>query len=182
MLKLRNLLQLAAIATLAVALNGCAAKDRRTLGSQIDDNSIVIRAGNALEANKTLEQKANINVYSYNGVILLTGQAPNQALVEQAGELVRPTQGAKDVQNQIRVGNPTSFTTRSRDSWISTRVKSLLVADKEVSALNIRVITENGEVFLMGIVTEQEADKAVEIARHVNGVSRVIKAFETQYN
>ncbi len=182
MLKLRNLLQLAAIATLAVALNGCAAKDRRTLGSQIDDNSIVIRAGNALEANKTLEQKANINVYSYNGVILLTGQAPNQALVEQAAELVRPTQGAKDVQNQIRVGNPTSFTTRSRDSWISTRVKSLLVADKEVSALNIRVITENGEVFLMGIVTEQEADKAVEIARHVNGVSRVIKAFETQYN
>jgi len=182
MLKLRNLLQLAAIATLAVALNGCAAKDRRTLGSQIDDNSIVIRAGNALEANKTLEQKANINVYSYNGVILLTGQAPNQALVEQAGELVRSTKGAKDVQNQIRVGNPTSFTTRSRDSWISTRVKSLLVADKEVSALNIRVITENGEVFLMGIVTEQEADKAVEIARHVNGVSRVIKAFETQYN
>jgi len=182
MFKLRDLLQLAAIATVAVMLNGCAAKDRRTLGSQIDDNSIVIKAGNAIEANKTLDEKANINVYSYNGIILLTGQAPNQNMVDEAGELVRPVQGAKDVQNQIRVGNPTSFTTRSRDSWITTRVKSLLLADKEISALNIRVITENGEVFLMGIVTEPEGDKAVEIARHVNGVSRVIKAFETQYN
>ncbi|MFN6261268.1 MAG: BON domain-containing protein, partial [Chromatiaceae bacterium] len=81
MFKLRNLLKVAALATLAIALQGCAAKDRRTLGSQIDDNSIVIKAGNAIEANKTLEEKANINVYSYNGVILLTGQAPNQAMV-----------------------------------------------------------------------------------------------------
>lgn len=182
MFKLRDLMHLAAFATLAITLQGCAANDRRTLGSQIDDNSIVIKAGNAIEANKTLDEKANINVYSYNGVILLTGQAPAQSMVDEAGELVRPVQGAKDVQNQIRVANPTSFTTRSRDSWITTRVKSLLLADKEISALNIRVITENGEVFLMGIVGEQEADKAVEIARHVNGVSRVIKAFETQYN
>lgn len=182
MFKLRALVHLAAFATLAITLQGCAANDRRTLGSQIDDNSIVIKAGNAIEANKTLDEKANINVYSYNGVILLTGQAPAQSMVDEAGELVRPVQGAKDVQNQIRVANPTSFTTRSRDSWITTRVKSLLLADKEISALNIRVITENGEVFLMGIVGEQEADKAVEIARHVNGVSRVIKAFETQYN
>ena len=170
------------VALLALTLAGCAAKDRRTLGSQIDDNSIVVKAGNVIEANKTLDEKAHINVDSYNGVVLLTGQAQDQSMVEQAEQLVRTVQGVKDVQNQIRVANPTSFTTRSRDSWITTRVKSLLLGDKEVSALNIRVVTENGEVFLMGIVSELEADKAVEVARHVNGVSRVIKAFEIRYD
>ena len=95
---------------------------------------------------------------------------------------MRPVQGVRDVQNQIRVGNPISFTTKTRDSWITTRVKSLLAGDKQVSALNVRVFTENGEVFLMGLVSAAEADKAVEIARHVDGVSRVIKAFETSYN
>jgi osmotically-inducible protein OsmY len=158
------------------------ASDRRTLGSQIDDSSIVVKAERALEGNKTLEEKAHINVNSYNGILLLTGQAPTQDMVDTAGQLVQGIQGVKDVQNQIRIGNPISFTTRSRDSWITTRVKSLLIADKEVSALDIKVITESGEVFLMGLVSSSEADKAVEIARHVNGVARVIKAFETSYN
>lgn len=191
----KPMVKLAAAISLTLLLQACAAavvaggasavtsaSDRRTLGSQIDDSSIVVKAERALEANKTLEEKAHINVNSYNGILLLTGQAPSQDLVDTASALVKGIQGTKDVQNQIRVGNPISFTTRSRDSWITTRVKSLLVADKEVSALDIKVITESGEVFLMGLVSSSEADKAVEIARHVNGVSRVIKAFETSYN
>jgi osmotically-inducible protein OsmY len=191
----KPMVKLAAAISLTLLLQACAAavvaggasavtsaSDRRTLGSQIDDSSIVVKAERALEANKTLEAQAHINVNSYNGILLLTGQAPNQDLVDTANQLVQGIQGVKDVQNQIRVGNPISFTTRSRDSWITTRVKSLLVADKEISALNIKVITESGEVFLMGLVSSSEADKAVEIARHVNGVSRVIKAFETSYN
>jgi osmotically-inducible protein OsmY len=191
----KPMVKLAAVISLTLLLQACAAavvaggasavtsaSDRRTLGSQIDDSSIVVKAERALEANKTLEEKAHINVNSYNGILLLTGQAPNQDLVDTASQLVQGIQGIKDVQNQIRVGNPISFTTRSRDSWITTRVKSLLVADKEISALNIKVITESGEVFLMGLVSSTEADKAVEIARHVNGVSRVVKAFETSYN
>lgn len=192
---IKPLLKLTAVISLTLLLQACAAavvaggasavtsaSDRRTLGSQIDDSSIVVKAERALEENKTLEERAHINVNSYNGILLLTGQAPSQELVELATSLVQPIQGVKDVQNQIRVGNPISFTTRSRDSWITTRVKSMLVGDKEISALNIKVVTENGEVFLMGLVNSTEADKAVEIARHVNGVSRVIKAFETSYN
>ena len=191
----KPMMKLAAALSLTLLLQACAAavvaggasavtsaSDRRTLGSQIDDSSIVVKAERALEANKTLDEKAHINVNSYNGILLLTGQAPSQDMVDSATQLVQGIQGIKDVQNQIRVGNPISFTTRSRDSWITTRVKSLLVADKEISALNIKVITESGEVFLMGLVSSTEADKAVEIARHVNGVSRVIKAFETSYN
>jgi osmotically-inducible protein OsmY len=191
----KPMVKLAAVISLTLLLQACAAavvaggasavtsaSDRRTLGSQIDDSGIVVKAERALEANKTLDEQAHINVNSYNGILLLTGQAPNQDLVDTASQLVQGIQGIKEVQNQIRVGNPISFTTRSRDSWITTRVKSLLVADKEISALNIKVITESGEVFLMGLVSSSEADKAVEIARHVNGVSRVIKAFETSYN
>lgn len=191
----KPMMKLAAAISLTLLLQACAAavvaggasavtsaSDRRTLGSQIDDSSIVVKAERALEANKTLDEQAHINVNSYNGILLLTGQAPSQEMVDSATQLVQGIQGIKDVQNQIRVGNPISFTTRSRDSWITTRVKSLLVADKEISALNIKVITESGEVFLMGLVSSTEADKAVEIARHVNGVSRVIKAFETSYN
>lgn len=192
---LKPMVKVAAVLSLTLLLQACAAavvaggasavtsaSDRRTLGSQIDDSSIVVKAERALEANKTLDEQAHINVNSYNGILLLTGQAPSQDLVDTASQLVQGIQGIKDVQNQIRIGNPISFTTRSRDSWITTRVKSLLVADKEISALNIKVITESGEVFLMGLVSSSEADKAVEIARHVNGVSRVIKAFETSYN
>jgi osmotically-inducible protein OsmY len=195
MSNIKPLFKLTAIISLTLLLQACAAavvaggasavtsaSDRRTLGSQIDDSSIVVKAERALEENKTLEERAHINVNSYNGILLLTGQAPSQDLVDLAASLVQPIQGVKDVQNQIRVGNPISFTTRSRDSWITTRVKSMLVGDKEISALNIKVVTENGEVFLMGLVNSTEADKAVEIARHVNGVSRVIKAFETSYN
>ena len=195
MSELKPVVKLAAVLSLTLLLQACAAavvaggasavtsaSDRRTLGSQIDDGSVVVKAERLLEANKTLEEQASINVNSYNGILLLTGQAPSQDLVSLASNLVQNVQGVREVQNQIRVGNPISFTTRSRDSWITTRVKSLLVADKEISALNIKVITESGEVFLMGLVSSAEADKAVEIARHVNGVSRVIKAFETSYN
>ena len=191
----KPIVKLAAVISLTLLLQACAAavvaggasavtsaSDRRTLGSQIDDSSIVVKAERALDANKMLKEKAHINVNSYNGILLLTGQAPTQDLVDTASQLVQGIQGIRDVQNQIRIGNPISFTTRSRDSWITTRVKGLLVADKEVSALNIKVITESGEVFLMGLVSSSEADKAVEIARHVNGVSRVVKAFETSYN
>lgn len=182
MLDARWYRQLAGLVLVTALLQGCAANDRRTLGSQIDDNSIAVKAGNLIEANKTLDTKAHINVNSYNGVVLLTGQAPDPDMGVQAEELARTVQGVKDVQNQIRVSNPISFATRSRDSWITTRVKSMLLADKEISGLNIRVVTENGEVFLMGIVSELEANKAVEIARHVNGVIRVVKAFEIRYD
>ncbi len=192
---IKPMIKMAAIVSLTLLLQACAAavvaggasavtsaSDRRTLGSQIDDNSIVVKAERALEANAALNERAHINVNSYNGVLLLTGQSPDQQWIDLAEQLVKPIQGVREVQNQIRIGNPISFTTRSRDSWITTRVKSLLIADKQISALNIKVVTESGEVFLMGLVNSNEAEKAVEIARHVNGVSRVIKAFETNYN
>jgi osmotically-inducible protein OsmY len=184
--------KIAAIVAAVMLLQGCAAavvaggatavtsaNDRRTLGSQIDDNGIVIRARRALSEDEMTGRGSNLNITSYNGVVLLTGQTTSEQVREQAQRLVQDMPSVKMVHNQIRIGNNTSLTTRTRDNWIGTKVKSQLLADPQVSGLNIRVVTENAEVFLMGLVAGAEADQAVEIARNVEGVVRVIKAFET---
>jgi len=186
------MLKIAAILAAIVLLQGCAAavvaggasavtaaNDRRTLGSQIDDSSIVIKARRALSDDQMTAKGSNLNVTSYNGVVLLTGQTSSEQVREQAQRLVQDIPSVKTVHNQIRISNNTSMTTRTRDSWIGTKVKSQLLADEQVSGLNIKVVTENAEVFLMGIVGGPEADRAVNIARNVEGVVRVVKAFES---
>ncbi|GHG72416.1 BON domain-containing protein [Alishewanella longhuensis] len=185
------MLKIAGVFAAILVLQGCAAavvaggatavtaaNDRRTLGSQIDDNGIVIRARRALNDDQLTAKGSNLNITSYNGVVLLTGQTTNEQVREQAQRLVQDMPSVKMVHNQIRIGNNTSLTTRTRDNWIGTKVKSQLLADEQVSGLNIKVVTENAEVFLMGLVSGAEADKAVDIARNVEGVVRVIKAFE----
>lgn len=186
------MLKIAGFLAAIILLQGCAAavvaggasavtaaNDRRTLGSQIDDNSIVIKARRALSDDQLTAKGSNLNVTSYNGVLLLTGQTSSEQVREQAQRLVQDIPSVKTVHNQIRISNNTSLTTRTRDSWIGTKVKSQLLADEQVSGLNIKVVTENAEVFLMGLVGGTEADKAVNIARNVEGVVRVVKAFET---
>lgn len=153
------------------------AGDPRSLGSQIDDRSIQLKVLRALDENPETKKQGNINMTSYNGVVLLTGQVPNERVREVAGEISK-VEGVKDVHNQLRVGSEISFGTGSKDSWITTRIKSKFLADKNVSGLNVKVVTENGEVFLMGLVSQREADQAVALARNVDGVARVIKAFE----
>lgn len=190
-----NTVKLLCACTLLALLQGCAAavvaggatavtsaNDRRTLGAQIDDKNVVLKAVRALADHPATAQGSNINVTSYNGVMLLTGQTRTEQIRQQAGALVAKIDGVRNVQNQIRLGNNTGMTTRTRDSWISTKVKTRLLADEEVSGLNIKVVTENAEVFLMGLATDQEAAKAVDIARHVDGVARVVRAFEPRQN
>ena len=190
-----NTVKLICACTLLALLQGCAAavvaggatavtaaNDRRTLGAQIDDKNVVLKAQRALSDNPATAEGSNINITSYNGVLLLTGQTASEQISQQAQALVSNIDGVRDVQNQIRLGSNTAMTTRTRDSWISTKVKSQLLADEQVSGLNIKVVTENAEVFLMGIVSQQEAAKAIDITRHVDGVSRVINAFEIRSN
>ncbi|MDP2714744.1 BON domain-containing protein [Rheinheimera sp.] len=190
-----NTLKLLCACTLLALLQGCAAavvaggatavtsaNDRRTLGAQIDDKNVVLKANRALADDPATAEGSNINVTSYNGVMLLTGQTRTEQVRQRAGALVAKIDGVRDVQNQIRLGNNTGMTTRTRDSWISTKVKTQLLADEQVSGLNIKVVTENAEVFLMGLVNDQEAAKAVDIARHVDGVARVVRAFEIRQN
>lgn len=176
-----------------VLLQGCAAavvagtagavssaNDRRTFGSQIDDNNIEIKAKSAIKESLTeaQQEQSNVSAISYNGILLLLGQVPSEQLRGQVQAAAEKAQGVRQVHNQLRLGSPTSISTQSHDTWLTSKVKTQLLADEQVSGNNIKVVTENGEVFLMGLVGRAEADKAVDIARNVSGVERVIKVFE----
>lgn len=154
------------------------ATDRRTLGTQIDDNNLEIKATLALKGDEKLAKFSNIIVVSLNGRVLLIGQTPTTEMRAQAESLVKPIQGVKKIHNQIRIGNMTGITTKTHDTWLTSKVKTMLLSEENVSANDIKVVTENSEVFLMGLVTEQEANLAADVARHVSGVEKVIKVFE----
>ncbi|MCF2857466.1 divisome-associated lipoprotein YraP [Pseudoalteromonas sp. SMS1] len=155
-----------------------AANDRRSIGSQIDDNSIEIKATLALKQIPRLAKYANINVVSVNGIVLLTGQVANADMREEATRAVNKVFGVKRLLNQVRIGSNIGLSTQTHDTWLTSKVKTQLLANDNVNGSNIKVITENAEVFLMGMVDKDEADRAVDIARNIHGVEKVIKAFE----
>jgi osmotically-inducible protein OsmY len=155
-----------------------AANDRRTIGSQIDDNNIEIKASIAISEVKRLEKYAHINAISVNGIVLLVGQVTSQEMKSEAQRTVEGIPGIRKIHNQIRIGSNIGITTQTHDSWLTSKVKTQLLTAKNISSNNIKVVTENAEVFLMGLVSDSEASQAVNIARNVSGVERVIKMFE----
>ncbi|PKG85361.1 BON domain-containing protein [Colwellia sp. 75C3] len=183
--------QLAGILMLISALQGCAVAtvvavtagatmvaDRRTFVKQIDDQSIEFIAHNELNKQKALSDNTNLHIVSMNGTVLVIGQAPNTYLRDLAIKIIQDVPDIITIHNQIRISSTIAITTRSNDIWLTSKVKSALLANGEVNAKDIKVVTENSEVFLLGLVTKKEADIVVEITRNINGVSRVFKAFE----
>ncbi|GGD51096.1 division/outer membrane stress-associated lipid-binding lipoprotein [Lacimicrobium alkaliphilum] len=154
------------------------AHDRRTVGTQLDDKTLASRINSALSENNNIKQHAHINATVFNGVTLLVGQAPNDDLKRQAQQITEAVPHVTKLHNQIRISSPTVTSIRTHDVWLATKVRSKLLTDKSVDGLHIKVIVEDSEVFLMGLVTRQESDKAVEVARNIDGVARVVKAFE----
>ncbi|WP_226571693.1 division/outer membrane stress-associated lipid-binding lipoprotein [Mangrovibacter yixingensis] len=153
------------------------ATDPRTVGTQVDDGTLELRASNALSKNEQLKKDARVNVMAYQGKLLLTGQAPTQALSEEAKKIAMGVDGVTEVYNEIRIMQPISLGTVSMDTWITTKVRSQLLASDTVKSSNVKVTTENGEVFLMGLVTDTEAKAAADIASRVSGVKHVTTAF-----
>jgi len=168
----------AAVAVVAVTTGASMATDRRSIGNQIDDQSIEVEAYNEITKNKSLNEKTNLHIISLNGSVLIIGQAPTTYLRDQAIKIINNINGVVRIHNQIRIGNLTSITTQTNDVWLTSKVKSALFSSDEVNGNTIKVITENAEVFLMGLVTKKEADTAINITRNISGVSRVFKAFE----
>jgi len=152
--------------------------DRRTMSAQWDDQAIELKAANLLSDNKPLSAVSKISVYSNNGRVLLVGQTPSDAYKVEAGKIVSRVAGVRHVYNELTIGSPVKLTTRSNDSWITSKVKTSMLGTKNFDSAKVKVVTENGVVYLIGLVTRQEGEQAVEIARHVSGVKRVIKAFE----
>ena len=155
-----------------------AANDRRTIGAQIDDNNIEIKGTLAIKGIKRLAERANITLVSVNGVVLMIGQVANQEMKSQAERALQDVSGIRQIHNQLRLSSNIGITTQTHDTWLTSKVKTKLLAADDVNGANIKVVTENAEVFLMGLVSQTEANSAVEIARNISGVKRVIKAFE----
>jgi osmotically-inducible protein OsmY len=180
-LVLINCLLLNACSTLIVggAATGVAAsQDRRSIKTQLADEKTELKALKALFNNDELWKDCNIKVISYNSLILIVGQAPTLTLKEKANQEILKIAKVSKVHNQIKVAAPVSFFASRNDDFLTTKVKSSMLFTKAFPSMKIKVITENSEVYLMGLVTKKEADKAVEIARNISGVKRVVKVFE----
>mgnify|MGYP001035805358 CR=1 FL=1 len=122
--------------------------------------------------------KSHINVTSFDGIVLITGQVPSEDLVRLATAEVEPLRNVRKVHNELAVAGVTSMLSRTNDSWLTAKVKSALIASEKSDASRIKVVTENGVVYLMGLLTRAESDSAVEITRGIRGVEKTVKLFE----
>lgn len=151
---------------------------KRSFGTVIDDEKLeTVAKVNIRKADPWLEQ-SNITVVSFNGIILLTGQAPTKELREKAGDTVKIIHGVRQVFNEIQVQGQTSLLARSNDGWLTTKVKTALLANKEIDSGRIKVVTEDGVVYLLGLLTQAEANRAANAVSTVGGVQKVVKAIE----
>lgn len=159
------------------AVAGMSAVDRRTTGSQVEDQGIELRAGNRI--GEVIGEKARASVTSYNRMVLLTGQAGNATDKATIEKLVREQATVRQVYNEIEVAPFTAtLGQRSKDTMLTGQVKASLLNAKDISSSAIKVVTENRVVYLMGIVTPRESKRAAEIARGVNDVTKVVRLFE----
>ena len=154
------------------------AYDHRTIKHTLDDTNIANKVSDKLSRVQELRQNSHFDVTVFNGVVLLTGQTPSRQARLQAGEIAKSTKNVYKVYNQISIQAPTSALTRTSDSWITTKIRTEMLGTRNLKSSSIKIITENGTVYLMGIVTKEQADIAVDIARKVSGVQKVIKIFE----
>ena len=155
---------------------GLSLNDRRTGGTQIEDQAIELKSGGRLR--EAIGDKGHVNVTSYNRIVLVSGEVPSEADKAAAEKAVRDIEGVSNVVNELEVGANSTISTRSSDTVITTRVKSALIDAKDVQASAIKVITERGNVYLMGRVTEREATRASEVARAQPSVLKVVRVFE----
>lgn len=160
----------------AVVGGGMAATDRRTIGMQIEDQRIRIVSNNSIRDN--FGDRVNVNVHAYNRRVLLTGQVPDQATRERVARVIAAVPNVRSVVNEVSVDPMSSLSTRSSDVLLATRVKAAYVEAKDLFANSIRVTVDTGVVYLMGRVTQREANRAADIASRVSGVRRVITVFE----
>lgn len=158
------------------AAGGMMAADRRTSGIFVEDENIELKTSKRLLT--YMDQAAHINVTSYNRMVLLTGEVPSEAQRKQAETLTREISNVREIHNALTVGAASSIADRGQDTFITSKVKARFVSENQFAANLVKVVTEAGTVYLMGIVSQQEADAAVEIARTTEGVAKVVKVFE----
>lgn len=185
-----RLLMIGCLCGLISSLSGCArvihattsdpvqiSTNKRSLGTKLNDDKLETYARvNILKADPAFEN-ARVNIDSFNGFVLLTGQVPTEQLRQLAGNTVGAINSVRQVHNELQVGPEARFGSQSLDAWITTKVKSRLVASS-IQSRRVHIITEAQTVFLMGLVSRHEADRIAEVARTSDGVKQVVKVFE----
>jgi len=187
---MRNVKLIVVVGILAL-LHGCAAvvvggaatganvaHDRRTTGTFIEDEAIELKSVSAFIADKEINEQTHLNVTSFNTIVLVSGEAPTEELRQRAIQMVRKVPKVSHVHNEISIAGPSSLMSRSADTLITTKVKTKMIAEKNLDGGHVKVVTENGIVYLMGLLNREDADKATEIARQTGGVQKVVKLFQ----
>lgn len=189
MIQKTKLLRLGAAVLAAAALSGCAAivvggavgtamvvTDRRTAGTQLEDQNIELKALTRIR--ESVGDRAHINTTSYNRLVLLTGEVQSEADRSAVEQAIGRIEGVRSVVNELAVMGASSMTARSNDTILTSKVKASFIDAKDLQAGALKVVTERGVVYLMGRVTEREANRATDLARGVSGVQKVVKVFE----
>lgn len=166
-----------AIATVAIATIDII-HDRRTVGEYIDDSAIELTFKKYAIRSKKSRYEAHINGTSWNGILLLTGEVRSEKIKQDYVAYANSIQGVRQVVDETTINGKTGFFSRSGDTWITTKVKTSLVTKLGARANRVKVVTEADNVYLMGILTQDEANSATEVARSIRGVARVVKVFE----
>lgn len=189
MVPMRRLAVVAALLGSTLAASGClplaatgmavgtmAAMDRRTVGAQTEDTEIEVRAGNRMP--DAIKGARGVSITSYNRRVLLTGQVPDETAKADAERAVRQVPGVREVHNELELANRVTFSTTANDSAITARVKAGFLEQKALNTNAVKVVTENGVVFLMGLLTQREGPAYATVASRVPGVRRVVTLYE----
>jgi len=177
---------------LSIALTGCAgilfggaatgaavANDTRTAGTVIEDQAIELKATELIWKDPELNKQSHISTTSYNQIVLLTGQTPTAELRQRAESKIASVAKVRHIHNELTIAAPSSLTTRSSDTVLTAKVKTKMFTLDNIDGTKVKVVTENGVVYLMGLLSGTDADQAAQAASTVNGVQKVVKLFES---
>jgi len=154
------------------------ASDQRTIGTLIDDQMTELRVSDALYKDQALYEQSHVNITSYNFIVLVTGEAPTEALKQRIGKVVQSQPKVRRVHNMVTIAAPSSMLTRTSDTTLTGRIKAAMLGSEEIEGHKIKVVTENGITYLMGLVTRNQGDTAVALTQGISGVQKIVKLFE----
>ena len=158
---------------------GAVAIDNRTTGDFVEDQNIKTKFASLYYGDDELSDKTHVNFTSYNRQVLITGEAPSEALKQRLSTIASQIKNVRHYYNEVVIGQPSSMSSRTNDAYITSKIKtSVLARIKTLDGAQVKVVTENGTVFLMGLVTRHQGDQITDIARTTRGVKRVVKLFE----
>jgi osmotically-inducible protein OsmY len=162
----------------AVGTTAAVAHDRRTTGTFIEDQIIELKAAKSFYSDKEIHDSSHLNVTSYNLVVLITGETPSEDIRNRIVNIVREIPKVTHVYDELTIAAPSSWTSRSSDGLITSKVKTKLLTLKDFDGTRVKVVTDKGVVYLMGLLTKAESDDATRVTQGTGGVQKVVKLFQ----